>query len=119
MDEVILKSGRKITLLPRTRRVTEAVNNAMFKGVVIESGMDGNGELVMKDMPIPMTNSLAAESIAVELLSGLTHDEFLDLEDEDYDTIKKAIDARDKAKKNSTTELLNESKASSEEVVAP
>lgn len=74
---------REVELLPRTRKISRQINEALFKWIVIK-----NLQWVWKsddlNLDIPMENIEKSNELAVKLLFGLTQDEIDNLSEEDF-----------------------------------
>lgn len=84
---------RDITLKPYTRSVARQVQEKLLEGVVV------GGDTVNQKMEMPAINNEKSEQLLVVLMSGLTNEEVDALLDEDYATLKLAINEEIKGKK--------------------
>jgi predicted TIM-barrel enzyme len=76
---------REITLLPFTRAMSRAINEKLLEGVIVKGTDSG------QQTDIPAINADRAEELAVKLVSGLTSQEMDSITDEDYKTLKAAV----------------------------
>lgn len=77
--------NKDVTLNPYTRKISRAVQEKLLEGVVVEAGLE------MQKTTIPAINADRSEELAVKLISGLSDEEMDMISDEDYKTLKAAV----------------------------